>query len=420
MEDNILFSCENIIVIPNKLLSYYSNITRLSKYFNHEPGVVVLVSDKMINRENLNNVDIIAYAVLVFKKKKVKIVKLAAAQSATTGATHQHAVPLEVVLRYLLDFIKKNFFKSILVKVDSTDIHQINFYIENGFIRIPQKSTTTKIYLMYTTYGDAVFAEKPPSVNNIVANTEINTQLVKVPTSLAKILSKFVQLNHEVGGNICIDYIEQKNLENVLVLGLTNSGIVKGESSNVSFPYSYFSPFSFHTHPDITIVIDSVQRYISWPSGLDIKSILDAYSNKINVLAHFVITTEGIWVIHFTVAFQKFLSNLAVFYKNDLIDIINNIGDIYAEVEKYRTTNFIDPIYRDDIKKDFIDKSNMLTIKDLISVQQKHYIGDNFYLFKLKLLSWNSLKKDRVLKFPYFIAPEAGLPAKISSTCGRM
>jgi len=50
-------------------------------------------------------------------------------------------------------------------------------------------------------------------------------------------------------------------------------------------------------------------------------------------------------------------------------------------------------------------------------VQEKHYLGDNFFLFKLRLLTWNSLKKDIVLKFPYFIVPEAGLPAKLSSTC---
>ena len=406
MEDNVVFSCQNIIVIPNKLLSNYSNISWMSEYFNHEQGVVVLVSDTTVNHKILDNVNIIAYSVLIFKKKKVEIIKL-----SSTNVIQLSGV-LEV-LKYLLNFIKQSFYKYIVVKVDITDVEQINFYVENGFTQTPNKSTNTKIYLMYT----SVMRYENEPVTNILLNTEINSQLVKFPTSLAKILSSFVQLNYEVGGNICVDYIEQKNTEDVLVLGLTTNRIVKGEQGNVSFSFSQFSPFSFHTHPDIAIVIDSVQRYISWPSGLDIKSILDAFSNKINVLAHFVVTAEGIWVIHFSVAFQKFLSNLALFYKNDLIDIINNIGDIYAEVEKYRTTNFIDPIYRDDIKKDFIEKSNTMKIKDLASVNQKHYIGDNFFLFKLKLIPWKSFKKDIILKFPYFIAPEAGLPAKISSTC---
>jgi hypothetical protein len=135
------------------------------------------------------------------------------------------------------------------------------------------------------------------------------------------------------------------------------------------------------------------------------------------LLAHFIATAEGVWVIYLSVAFQKFLSNLSVFYKNELVDIITNIGNIYTETEKYRTTNFVDPLYRESIKNEFIKKSNTLTIKDLSSMQEKHYIGDNFFLFKLKLLSWEILKKDIILKFPYFINPEAGLPAKLSSAC---
>lgn len=248
-------------------------------------------------------------------------------------------------------------------------------------------------------------------------NTEINSQLVKFPSSLAKTLSMFVQYNYEVGGNLCVDSIIQKSKEDVLVLGLKNDRIFKGDRGNVSFPFSQFGPFSFHTHPDITLVIDSVQRYISWPSRFDIKVILESFIEKVNLLAHFIVTAEGIWVIYISIPFQKFLSNLAVFYKNDLVDIVDNIGNIYVETEKYRTTNFVDPIYRDSIKNEFIKKSNTLTIKDLSSIQEKHYIGDNFYLFKLKLLPWNSLKKDIILRFSYFINPEAGLPVKLSTTC---
>jgi len=405
MEDNIIFSCENIIVIPSKLVSNYSRVSWMSEYFNSKPGVVVLMSDTLIDRENLNNVNIIAYTVLIFKIKKVEIVKL------STTKVIQPSDILIGVLRYLLNFIKRIFYKSIVVRVDTSDVQQINFYIENNFIRMPQKSTTTKLYLVYNYVGNH------RENNNIVLNTEIKSQLVKFPTSLAKILSSFVLLNYEVGGNICVDSIEQKNEEDVLVLGLKIDKVVKGERVNVSFPFSQFSPFSFHTHPDITIVVDSVMRYISWPSGLDIKTILDSFNNKVNLLAHFIATAEGVWVIYLSVAFQKFLSNLSIFYKNDLIDIIKNIGNIYAETEKYRTINFVDPLYRESIKNEFIEKSNTLTIKDLSSVQEKQYIGDNFFLFKLKLLPWEILKKDIILKFPYFINPEAGLPAKLSSTC---
>jgi len=405
MEDNMVFSCENIIIIPNKLVSNYSRVSWLSTYINSKPGVVVLMSDTLVNRETLNNVNIIAYAVLIFKTKKVEIIKL-----STTNVIQPPDILLGV-LRYLLNFIKQTFYKSIVVRVDTSDVQQINFYIENHFIQMPQKSTNTKLYLVYTSFGDH------RENTNIVLNSEINSQLVKFPSSLSKILSSFVQLNYEVGGNICVDSIEQKNTEDVLVLGLKMDRVVKGERVNVSFPFSQFGPFSFHTHPDITIVVDSVQSYISWPSGLDIKTILDAFSNKINLLAHFIATAEGVWVIYLSVAFQKFLSNLSVFYKNDLVDIITNIGNIYAETEKYRTTNFVDPLYRESIKNEFIKKSNTLTIKDLSSVQEKHYIGDNFFLFKLKLLPWEILKKDIILKFPYFINPEAGLPAKLSSAC---
>ena len=318
------------------------------------------------------------------------------------------------MLTRLVDFIKQTFYRSIVRKVDISDVYQINFYIAQNFTPVPEKNTSTKVYLMYTSDYDQ---NTTTISNNIVFNTEINAQLIKFPTTLAKKLSLFVQLNYEVGGNICIDSIEHINAEDVLVLGLKPDRVVKGDFANVSFPFEDFTPFSFHTHPDITIVIGNTQRYISWPSGLDIRAILTSFLYKQNLLAHFVVTSEGIWVIYVTVAFQKFLSNLAVLYKNDLSDIINNIGDVYATVEKYRITNFIDPIHRNDIKKDFIEKSNTLTIKDLTSVQEKHYNGDNFLLFKLRLLTWKSLKKDKILKLPYFVAPEAGLSAKLSSTC---
>lgn len=409
MEDNMFFSCENIFVIPSKLLPNYPKLSWMSEYFNAKPGAVVLVSEVPVDFHTINNVNvnIIAYMVLIFKKKKVEITTI-------NTTVVQRDVFLEV-LTYLLSFIKRVFYKSIAVVVDISDVDQINFYVANGFTPLPQKSTNTKLYLMYTS---GYYIKKPP-INDVVLNAEINAQLVKFPTRLAKTLSSFVQLNYEVGGNVCIDYVEQKNKEDVLVLGLRTENVVKGEVGNVSFHFKDFSPFSFHTHPDITIVMDSTQRYISWPSGIDIKTILTAFLNKTNVLAHFVVTAEGIWVIYVSVAFQKFLSKLAVLYKNDLVDIINNISDIYQQVEKYRISNFIDPIYRKDIREDFINKSNTITIKDLKSVQEKHYLGDNFFLFKLRLLTWNKLKKDTFLKFPYFIDAEAGLSEKISATCNN-
>lgn len=408
MEDNMFFSCENIFVIPSKSLSKYPMYSWMSDYFNSKSGSVVFVSDKPATLDILDSINIIAYAVLIFKKKRIEIETI-----NTTNIVRQGDVFLEV-LTYLLNFIKRAFYKSIAVTVDISDIDQINFYAANGFTPVPQKNTNTKLYLMYIS---SYSIKKNPIINDVVPNAEINAQLVKFPTSLAKTLSAFVQLNYEVAGNVCVEYVEQKNREDVLVLGLKTENVVKGETGNVNLYYEDFSPFSFHTHPDITLVMDSIQRYISWPSGLDIKSILSSFLNRINVLAHFVVTQEGIWVIYISVAFQKFLSNLSAFYKNDLVDIINNIGSIYQEVEKYRISNFIDPIYRKDIRKDFINKSNSITIKDLNSIQEKHYLGDNFFLFKLRLLTWNALKKDIILKFPYFIDAEAGLPEKISSTC---
>lgn len=406
MEDNIFFSCENIFVMPSKVLSNYPRFSWMSDYFNGKPGAVVLVSDIPATLDILNSVNIIAYAVLIFKKRNVKISTI-----NTTSNVQQRDVFLEV-LTYLLNFIKRAFYKSVAVTVDKSDANQINFYIANGFTPVPQKNTNTELYLIYTSPYSII---KNPIDG--VPNAEINAQLVKFPASLAKTLSMFVQLNYEVAGNVCIEYVEQKNQKDVLVLGLNTENVVKGEVGNVNLYYEDFSPFSFHTHPDITLAMDSAHRYISWPSGLDIKTILSSFLNKINVLAHFVVTAEGIWVIYISVAFQKFLSNLSAFYKNDLVDIINNIGNIYQDVEKYRISNFIDPIYRKDIRKDFINKSNSITIKDLNSIQEKHYSGDNFFLFKLRLLTWSKLKKDAILKFPYFIDPEAGLPEKISSTC---
>ena len=73
MEDNIFFSCGNIILIPSKILSNYPRFSWMSEYFKKiKQGVVVLISDTTASLETIDIVNIIAYAALEFKKKKNK------------------------------------------------------------------------------------------------------------------------------------------------------------------------------------------------------------------------------------------------------------------------------------------------------------------------------------------------------------
>lgn len=71
MEDNIFFSCGNIVLIPSKILSNYPRFSWMSEYFEKiKKGVVVLIADTSATLETIDKVNIIAYTALEFKKKK--------------------------------------------------------------------------------------------------------------------------------------------------------------------------------------------------------------------------------------------------------------------------------------------------------------------------------------------------------------
>lgn len=443
----LLFFCDNLAMFSTDILNFkYSNL-RKTLFLDDTPvkGFVFLLSNIRLSRTNLDTAPVLGFAFITMSKKRVKILKLFAGVEQTAGTLLRQiktSTSLPIVVE--LDFVNG----------DNESKNMYNFYISHGF-KIGKKKPWEKDYIVYISSDiqnqnlNASSLLTPPAMltninsNLVVMDKMLFTNLiVKFPISLSATLSPLVQKKYEVGGNICISSLSEhpsdtvkKNYGghdeavsasgavNVLTLSFRSENMVQGPLINqttpgaVEIPANLLTPFSFHTHPDIcTSVYGS---YIAWPSAADIIAVVSSYISFSNVLAHFVVTADGIWVIYITPPFQKFLCDLRNSNNFDMLELlISRLQTHYMTVEHYRSSNFIEPALRYKIKNEFIRESNNLLMNTVAKEMGVLYTGENFNLFKLKLLKWKRLtSRDVFLKFPYFIDPPGGFPRQFAPTC---
>jgi hypothetical protein len=449
--DTLLFFCGNLAIFSSKILNIkYQNLKKKLFLDNDIPenGVIFLLSNIPLHITILDFAPILGVAFIKIYEKRVKILTLIANNEQNTDILLHHikistSLPIVIEVPSLegdfspfggavpdgWSFTPANGrFAPVGGAEGATETQKIyNFYFSRGF-KVGKKTPWEKDYLIYIPFNNREDAHPLAIQPSMVMNKMLfNNLIVNFPTNLAAALSPLVQQKFEVGGNICISSVSESSGHNILTLSFRSENIVYGPEVNqfspgaVNIPNNLLTPFSFHTHPDITTTVNNA--YIAWPSSLDMAVIISSYIMFSNVLAHFVVTSEGIWVIYITPLFQKFLCDLRNSNNFDILKlIVSRLQDHFSNIEHYRVSNFVEPSLRYKIKNEFIQESNKLKINTVIAELGISYanqnVNDNFNLFKLKLLKWKLLMKRNVfLKFPYFIDPPGGFHQRFTPTC---
>ena len=119
------------------------------------------------------------------------------------------------------------------------------------------------------------------------------------------------------------------------------------------------SKYNFHTHP--LQANFEYNAFVSWPSGFDFRYVLTNYDI---LYTHFVFSSDGVYTMHITPQFRKFLH---IFFNNSSIrDVISeNIFNRFTQIEVERTRadqRLFDVINMSDLKT--IKKNTRITLKD--------------------------------------------------------
>jgi hypothetical protein len=241
------------------------------------------------------------------------------------------------------------------------------------------------------------------------------------PESLAELLSRGVKDEpYEIGGRVFIEtYTKDFQGNNVAIIGTKPEYMEKGDENNISL--SNISPISFHTHPEKSV---RDYAYVNWPSNTDMVGIVGSYLIDSDVLVHFVASFEGIWVVHLRPAFQTFLRTLKT--TNNETESSKNYCQ--RSLKKYITDTFelfdyvksstVPSELRGMVKDKFISLSKNLRISNfldsdpLIKTTCGLFASENFYLFDVELIKWETFFKNKVvMSFSYVSTPQ--LPCKL-------
>lgn len=263
---------------------------------------------------------------------------------------------------------------------------------------------------------DLRLSKSVPTSDIMVANENINMAVENgdgkltclFTPELAHTLSPLVQEGIETSGKI---FIQNYNSKNEAVMAFHKDFLVTGNFDSVLVPDA---PFSFHTHPD-ECAIDR-KCYIAWPSGGDMYMIILKFFKNSNVLAHFVVTSEGVWVIHVSIPFQKMIEHMKV-DESCALQLLDVLFHKFTSLEWNRTHN-IDPILRASAKEWFENFVSNYKISDLFveypTLQESNcnvFVESDSSLFNINLIEWESIRHTSLpLTFYYAVNENAGFP----------
>ena len=278
------------------------------------------------------------------------------------------------------------------------DIDKDNEYITLKYVkRIKSYETLTRI----------------KDIINSIRNDKCVLKLF-IPIDVAEVLSKCVKFMYESAGNLSIS----KYTENgIAVVSINSDHIVEGTKHNVHLPKEY-SPIVFHSHPDHAT--RELEAYIMWPSGLDMRTITGVYMGDKDQLVHFVVSPEGMWAVHISIAFQRMLMFLKRARLYDCAnEVIERIKDVFGGIENVRGMS-INPIERHKAELFFSEKVKKYTIgklaKDVPSlIHVCHAIDPNSKdapLFDTELIKWKRFDEYNGVYLSYDYVPDTqgGLP----------
>lgn len=355
------------------------------------------------NRDNFNQSNILGYANVIVSENIAEIIEL---QSENNNYRIQ-----EHLLRYIFNFF---LLKILKIKIDLANPNwksNIDFYINLGFAN-PEKNIDETMSL---TLVDKINIEETSiQLNNLISSLVSKKCKLKIyfGKTLANTLASYLKKPYEVAGKIFIGRYEN----GIGILGFNTETLIKGDQQNFVVALPENAPISFHTHPDICY--KEFGCFLGWPSGPDMRSIPYKYLQNDDILVHFVISSEGIWLIHPTVQFQQLMRSLKQASDETCgFSLLESILNTFTFFEQGRQYELVQPTERHVVKKQFLKIAKHFKISDLASnipeLQQycSQYITKDALLFNVDIIKWKKFSTDEGvnLSFDYIPDPEGGL-----------
>jgi hypothetical protein len=235
----------------------------------------------------------------------------------------------------------------------------INFLIEYGFAK--PHILEGDIYMKYIRpISRKVLVHK---LKTMIRALESNRSVLKVwfSSKIAHLFATYIHKPFEVAGNLSI---KEYNDQGTGILFFDEFNLLEGSKDTFVAPLAENAQLSFHTHPDICY--KEFGCFLGWPSGQDMEVIPYNYLINKDILAHFVVSAEGIWVMHLTYDFQKILYQLKE-KKSEKCGkmLIDAIGQKFRDIEIGRQYHHVSPLERHNTKKKYIDMVNNYKITNL-------------------------------------------------------
>lgn len=414
MKDIYFFSSENIAIISSKALKHYPQIE--SYVVTHiKPVKSVLffaVNESFVTKNTFNNSTPVGFANVSMESDRVRVAPLLATDND--------------VKRRLLEYITNFFTIPIMVEVNLNNqdwLNDVAFFSNLGFGDPTPNPNNNRIDMKLVPSSNYM-----DTLNMVMSIAQSAPFLCKLkaffPKTLASTLASYLTEPNEVGGKICITRYAHDSEGDVAVLGFNTSELVPGnkDSFTVNIPPDKVAPFSFHTHPDICYT--SYGCFLGWPSGPDIAFMVGNYLQNRDILAHFVISSEGIWVIHLRPQFQRLLYELKNQYSTHQCQekLIEFIKRSFIFLEGQRRYEMIPPASRAETRRKFIDISKNLRISDYRGTDVEPvcspFVHEDAPLFDIDLIKWKTFKSNKVIMtFSYIVDPVGGLPCMPPVDC---
>lgn len=403
-----MYVYDNIAVFPFKFILNFKKCMLYLQKLEYNPFIIqpdnrilfVAVNyTYMINVNTFDNCDFFGFAVANIGNLFLENL------TANNNDNNIKIRILDVVTNF---FTTNDLYTNIIIDNPNFDVDVV-FLTKYGF-RNPQLINSS-IILKYMRLISPEATQKLilNMVASIAEQSNICTIKIFLPIVVANTLSKYVKYMNESSGVLSV---VKYNNDGVGILGLNSNNIIEGTIDNVESPHG---TFVFHTHPDN--VTTSYDAFISWPSGQDLASTVYMYLNDKDQLAHFVVSPEGIWIIHITPEFQTILLDLK---KNKNIDcgseILESIRSKFTEFDNYRNKR-VNPIERHLYSDRYTSTIKNYKISNLFSdIPKVKLICNpiqelNFRLFNVNLVEWETIFNNNgvELLFTYISDPDGGL-----------
>ncbi|UUT40544.1 hypothetical protein [carnivorous sponge associated iridovirus] len=416
MKDIYFFSCENIAIISSNALKHYPQIeSYVSTHVKPTKSVLFFaMKEPFVTKSTFNGSTPVGFANNVIEGDQVRVTPLLAIGND--------------VKKRLLEYIINFFTIPIVIEVslNSQDwLNDVTFFSNLGFgdpTPSPNNNRTIDMKLVPS-------SNHVDTLNKVMSIAQSATFLCKLkvffPKTLSNTLISYLSEPSEVGGKICITrYAKDSEGTDVAVLGFNTSELVPGnkDSFTVNIPPDKVAPFSFHTHPDVCYT--SYGCFLGWPSGPDIAFVVGNYLENRDILVHFVISSEGIWVIHLRPQFQRLLYELKNQYSTEECQkkLVEFIKRSFIFLEGQRRYEMISPADRAETRRKFIETSKNLKISDYRGTEVEPacspFIREDALLFDIDLIKWKTFESNKVIMtFSYIADPVGGLPCLLPVDC---